>query len=85
LVKELEMLCDAEVTLLADRRVGRPYGLSGGGEGAAGLAVLREGEEERVLPGKCSVRVKRGAVLRLESPGGGGFGSCADGEGFAGS
>jgi len=84
LVKELEMLCDAEVTLLADRRVGRPYGLGGGGEGAAGLAVLREGEGERVLPGKCSTRVKRGAVLRLETPGGGGSGaeSSADGEGF---
>ena len=82
MVKELEMLCDAEVTLLADRREGRPYGLNEGGEGAAGLAVLREGDEERVLPGKCSVRVKAGAVLRLETPGGGGFGSCADGEGF---
>lgn len=77
LVKKLEVLCDAEVTLLADRRVGRPYGLAGGGEGAAGLAVLREGEEERVLPGKTSVRVKHGAVLRLETPGGGGWG-CAE-------
>jgi N-methylhydantoinase B len=75
LVKELEMLCDAEVTLLADRRVGRPYGLGGGGEGAAGLAVLREGEDERTLRGKCSTRVKRGAVLRLETSGGGGFGA----------
>jgi N-methylhydantoinase A len=73
LVKELEMLCDAEVTLLADRRVVRPYGLEGGGEGAAGKAVLREGEVERVLPGKCSARVKSGAVLRLETPGGGGW------------
>jgi N-methylhydantoinase B len=74
LVKELEMLCDAEVTLLADRRVTRPYGLEGGGEGAAGRAVLHEGEEDRVLPGKCSARVKRGTVLRLETPGGGGWG-----------
>ena len=80
LVKELEMLCDAEVTLLADRRVVRPYGLEGGGDGAAGLAVLREGEDERTLPGKCSARVKRGAVLRLQTPGGGGWGSCLDGE-----
>jgi len=79
LVKELEILCDAEVTLLADRREVRPYGLEGGGEGAAGLAVLREGEEERTLRGKCSARVKRGAVVRLETPGGGGW-SCADGE-----
>ena len=75
LVKELELLCDAEVTLLADRRVVRPYGLEGGGDGAAGLAVLREGEDERTLRGKCSARVKRGAVLRLETPGGGGFGA----------
>jgi len=78
LVKELEMLCDAEVTLLADRRTTRPYGLDGGGEGAAGRAALREGDDERELRGKCSVRAKRGAVLRLETPGGGGWGSCAD-------
>ena len=83
LVKELELLCDAEVTLLADRRVVRPYGLEGGGDGAAGLAVLREGEDERTLRGKCSARVKRGAVLRLETPGGGGW-SCADGESLVG-
>jgi len=76
LVKELEMLCDAEVTLLADRRVTKPYGLGGGGDGAAGLAVLREEDEDRTLRGKTSVRVKRGAVLRLETPGGGGW-SCA--------
>jgi N-methylhydantoinase B len=74
LVKELEMLCDAEVTLLADRRVVRPYGLEGGGEGAAGRAVLREDGLERELRGKCSARVKHGAVLRLETPGGGGWG-----------
>ena len=80
LVKELEILCDAEVTLLADRRVTRPYGLSGGGEGAAGLALLREGEEERVLLGKCSVRVKRGEALRLETPGGGVWGGTIETE-----
>lgn len=74
LVKELEVLCDAEVTLLADRRRVRPYGLAGGEEGAAGRAVLREAEGERVLQGKCSARVKRGAVLWLETPGGGGWG-----------
>lgn len=74
LVKELELLCDAEVTLLADRRVMQPYGLAGGGEGEAGRAVLRDGGEERTLRGKCSARVRRGAVVRLETPGGGGWG-----------
>jgi N-methylhydantoinase B/oxoprolinase/acetone carboxylase alpha subunit len=41
--------------------------------------VLREGEEERELRGKCSARVRRGAVLRLETPGGGGWGEAAEG------
>jgi N-methylhydantoinase B/oxoprolinase/acetone carboxylase alpha subunit len=41
---------------------------------------LREGEEERVLLGKCSVRVKRGEVLRLETPGGGGWGGTIETE-----
>ena len=76
LVKEFELLCDAEVTLLADRRVGRPYGLAGGEDGATGNASLREGDDERVLPGKTSARVNRGAVLRLETPGGGGWGEA---------
>jgi len=84
LVKELEMLCDAELTLLADRRLTRPYGLKGGEKGAAGRAVLREGEGERELRGKCSSRVRRGAVLQLETPGGGGWGSSADGENSGG-
>ncbi|MGA7158736.1 MAG: hydantoinase B/oxoprolinase family protein [Acidobacteriaceae bacterium] len=80
LVKELEMLCDAEVALLADRRRRGPYGLEGGVEGEAGRATLREGEVERELKGKCSSRVKRGAVLRLETPGGGGWGRSNGGK-----
>ncbi len=75
LVKELEVLCDAEVTLLADRRRFRPYGLQGGETGAAGRAVAVEAKVERELAGKCSGRMKAGAVLRLETPGGGGWGN----------
>jgi N-methylhydantoinase B len=74
LVKEMEILCDAEVTLLADRRKLRPYGLEGGEEGAAGNAHIDESGIERELAGKCSARMKAGAVLRLETPGGGGWG-----------
>ncbi|MGA8939416.1 MAG: hydantoinase B/oxoprolinase family protein [Acidobacteriaceae bacterium] len=73
LVKELEMLCDAEVTLLADRRKMRPYGLGSGADGESGRAVLREGVGERLLRGKCSTRVRQGAMLQLETPGGGGW------------
>ena len=76
LVKELEILCNAEVTLLAERRRFRPYGLDGGDSGAAGRALVTEGNVKRELPGKCSARMKAGTVLRLETPGGGGWGSA---------
>jgi len=76
LVREIELLTDAEVTLLADRRKFRPYGLDGGGDGAAGCAVVVKAEsgEEIELPGKCSRQWKKGDVLRIETPGGGGWG-----------
>ena len=74
LVREVEMLAAARVTLLADRRRFRPYGLAGGGEGAAGAAwvVRANGGEER-LPGKCSRQLEAGDAIRIETPGGGGW------------
>ncbi len=73
LIREVELLTDAEVTLLADRRKFRPYGLEGGVDGAAGRAVVVKAEsvEEIELPGKCSRQLKKGDVLRIETPGGG--------------
>ena len=52
-----------------------PYGFNGGSEGAKGRAVLIENGIERELPGKCNVQVHAGAVLRIETPGGGGWGA----------
>jgi N-methylhydantoinase B len=77
LVREIELLADAQVTLLADRRKYRPYGLYGGSEGAAGHAVLIDAgsDIETELPGKCSLRASAGSVLRIEAPGGGGWGN----------
>jgi N-methylhydantoinase B len=76
LVREVEMLAPARVTLLAERRRFRPYGLAGGGEGAAGAAwiVKADGGEER-LPGKCSSTLEAGDAIRIETPGGGGWGA----------
>jgi N-methylhydantoinase B len=76
LIREVESLADAEMTLLAERRRFRPYGLAGGAEGAAGGAWLtRAGTGECAeLPGKCSVQLRKGDVLRIETPGGGGWG-----------
>ena len=77
LIREIELLADADMTLLAERRRFRPYGLAGGDEGAAGQAfVMRAATREiEELPGKCSRKLKKGDVLRIETPGGGGWGS----------
>ena len=76
IIREVELLSDAQVTLLADRRSRGPYGLQGGKDGAAGRteALRRSGERRETLPGKCSVRLKRGDRVRISTSGGGGWG-----------
>ena len=76
-MREIELLAPAQVTVLAERRRFRPWGLAGGGEGAAGRAVVVKGTtgESVELAAKCSVHVEAGDVLRMETPGGGGMGS----------
>jgi N-methylhydantoinase B len=77
IVRELELLTDADVTLLADRRSRGPYGLNGGSDGAPGrTTVLRADGREETLPGKASTRLKPGERIRIESPGGGGWGKA---------
>jgi N-methylhydantoinase B len=75
IVRELELLTDAEVTLLADRRTRGPYGLRGGSDGAPGrTTIIRADGREEILPGKASTRLRPGERVRIESPGGGGWG-----------
>jgi N-methylhydantoinase B len=74
LVREIELLGDAQVTLLADRRETRPWGLADGEAGEPGVStVIRNGREE-TLTGKCTRELRAGDRLRIESPGGGGWG-----------
>ena len=79
LMREIELLADAQVTLLAERRKFRPWGLAGGDDGAAGRATLfeRSNFEGRELPGKCSLHAHAGDAIRIETPGGGGWGTKA--------
>jgi len=75
IVREIEVLTDCQVTLLADRRVHGPYGLAGGSDGARGRTVIiRSNGVREELPGKTSVRLRSGERVRIESPGGGGWG-----------
>ncbi len=78
IVREIELLTEATVTLLSDRRKTRPYGLAGGGDGAPGrTTVVRSDGSTELLPGKCSIRLQPGEKIRIETPGGGGWGPPA--------
>lgn len=74
IIREIELLSDAQITVLADRRRFAPYGLQNGEPGKPGTTTLISDNREMQLPGKCSVQAKRGDRIRLESPGGGGWG-----------
>ncbi len=75
IAREIEALTDAQVTLLADRRTRGPYGLAGASAGAPGRTViLRHDGSEEELAGKTSVRLRAGERVRVETPGGGGWG-----------
>ncbi|HEV7527120.1 MAG TPA: hydantoinase B/oxoprolinase family protein, partial [Acidimicrobiia bacterium] len=79
IVRELEMLEDATLSLITERRTSRPWGIAGGQPGAPGENWLLPGGDERRarrLADKCTVRLAAGDVVRILTPGGGGFGAA---------
>jgi N-methylhydantoinase B len=69
-VREIEALRDLAFSLIAERRRHAPRGAAGGEPGAAGRDLL----DGALLPGKAAGILRAGQRLRIETPGGGGFG-----------
>jgi N-methylhydantoinase B len=79
LVREIELLADSQVALLADRRKFAPYGLAGGEDGSTGRAELIKADGETVeLKGKCTLYAGAHDRIRVETPGGGGWGKAGN-------
>ena len=74
IVREFEFLTAAQVTILSDRRLHGPYGLSGGRDGEPGKNFLVRGTRRSPIAGKARFDVEPGDVFRIETPGGGGYG-----------
>jgi N-methylhydantoinase B len=74
IVREIQLLANAELTVLSDRRKLRPYGLAGGEPGAAGRNILVRAGKPEPKPGKFTASLHEKDVVRIETPGGGGFG-----------
>jgi N-methylhydantoinase B len=79
IAREIEVLTDCDVTLLADRRTAGPWGLQGGSAGATGAAFIkrRDGSIEK-MGGKFSARLRKFEQIKIETPGGGGWGKAAE-------
>jgi N-methylhydantoinase B len=75
IVREYEMLAPATVTMLSERRAVAPWGLAGGAAGQRGrnLLLAQQGVWDE-LPSKFTRRLLPGDRLRIETPGGGGWG-----------
>jgi N-methylhydantoinase B len=74
-VREIELLVPAQVTFLCDRRKFSPYGLAGGENGATGKTLLiRPDGGATELTAKGTLHVGKNDLIRMETPGGGGWG-----------
>ena len=75
IIREIEFLGDVRGTILSERRRIPPYGLAGGKPGSTGKNRLIHRGKISELPSKATFSASRGDILRIESPGGGGWGT----------
>jgi len=77
LIREIEARVPIQANLITERRRTSPYGIQGGGNGTCGKNTFipaNPSSSPISLDGKCSIQLKSGDRLRIETPGGGGFG-----------
>ena len=73
-IREIETLAEARMSLLADRRRNAPYGLHGGEDGKPGSAAIVSDGKARKIGSKGSWELTAGDRVCIETPGGGGWG-----------
>ena len=69
-IRELRALEDCRLSVLAERRARAPRGADGGEDGMPGHTLVNGAEQ----PAKVTRQLRAGDVVRIETPGGGGFG-----------
>jgi len=73
--RQIRFLESVTVTILAQHRKEKPYGMEGGFPGKCGKEILFSKGQASVLNSNQSFEVEAGDRLRIETPGGGGWGS----------
>ena len=75
IIREFEFLTDMEVSILTERRELSPAGCGGGNPGSPGRNLRLTDSGEEILPAKWQGKFGPGEKLRMETPGGGGWGT----------
>jgi 5-oxoprolinase (ATP-hydrolysing) len=74
-IRRVRFLEPMTASILSNNRTRGPFGMDGGGNGAAGVnRVLRADGSVEVLAHIAEVAMKAGDVFEIQTPGGGGFG-----------
>jgi N-methylhydantoinase B/oxoprolinase/acetone carboxylase alpha subunit len=74
IIREYEFHVPTQVTIISERRKFAPYGIQGGKSGKKGKNILISKGKKILLSSKVNIKVLPGDVLRIETPGGGGYG-----------
>ncbi len=74
IIREYEFSVPTQVSIMSERRRFAPYGVQGGGDGKKGRNTLYSKDQKKGLCSKVNIKVQPGDTLRIETPGGGGYG-----------
>jgi N-methylhydantoinase B len=78
-IREIELLAPAHVSILSERRETGPPGIAGGADGMLGRnTTASPGGASEPAPAKFSMSMDPGTVITVETPGGGGFGPAEE-------
>lgn len=80
IIREIELLDDAILSLQTERRSHEPWGMQGGKNGKSGKNTLVQNGKEFPLPGRITKALSKGDIVRIETPGGGGYGDVINSE-----
>jgi len=80
IVREIRFLEPMTASIVSNRRKIAPYGISGGSPGAVGInRLIKNNGEVKELSHRAECKMEPGDIFRIETPGGGGFGSPSSG------
>jgi N-methylhydantoinase B/oxoprolinase/acetone carboxylase alpha subunit len=75
IIREYQFFTPTQISIISERRCFSPYGLNGGENGKRGRNQLITKNKKQELGSKVNIHAQTGDILRIETPGGGGYGA----------